>query len=152
MQITLKEYHQMAAVGVLIPDDRVELLDGCLDPSRKKTPPRVYSKCCLQELLIPLVEPEWHVGIYAPVTMDTSEPEPDITVIDGAIDRYGSRHPSPSEIGLTIEVEDGDWPQLDPKVAVYARGGLTPLWVVRLRENRVDVYTEPVTGDGGGAY
>jgi Uma2 family endonuclease len=74
-----------------------------------------------------------------PITLGTApglggqEPEPDVTVAEGARQRYGTHHPEPSEIRLLVEVSDSSV-AIDRtfKSTLYAAAGIERYWIVNL--------------------
>jgi hypothetical protein len=53
-----------------------------------------------------------------------------------------SRHPSPADIGLVIEVSDSTLPgDRDDKGRIYAAAGLACYWIVNLINRQIEVYS-----------
>ena len=75
---------------------------------------------------------------------DSSEPEPDVTLLEWKDDFYASGHPGPQDVLLVIEVADStvDFDR-NQKLQLYARAGITEVWIVNLQDRRVETYTEP---------
>ena len=48
----------------------------------------------------------WYVESPSPVTLATSEPEPDVAVVRGSDQDYIDRHPGPADVVLVVEVSD----------------------------------------------
>jgi len=89
-----------------------------------------------------------HVRIQQPVTLEESEPEPDIAVVRGAIRDYTNRHPAGLDVGLVIEVADTSL-QMDreQKRPIYAQAGIDEYWVVNLNDNTIEVFRDPQQGN-----
>ncbi len=78
---TVEEYHRMIEAGILNEDDNIELLDGRIFEMSPQTPLHAgttqRSDRYLQHLLRDLAE----IRVQLPITLATSEPEPDIAVV-----------------------------------------------------------------------
>ena len=66
----------------------------------------------------------------APEDNPTSEPEPDITILNRPAGQLG-RNPGPGDIVLIVEVSDTTLDHdLGPKARLYARAGIQEYWVI----------------------
>lgn len=143
-RLSVDQYHAMAEAGVFANDERVELLEGLLVRKMTKNPPHVTALKRLRKLLSALLAENWHIATQDPISLDTSEPEPDLTVVRGTEDDYSERHPRPSDCGLVVEVTDATLrtDRIDKKL-LYARNGIIEYWIVNLIEDQIELYTEP---------
>lgn len=143
-RLSVEQYHRMIDLGVLGPEDRVELIEGELISRMSKSPPHSAAMTRLQRRLSPLV-PGGHVVRWQdPVTLNASEPEPDAAIVRASPDDYATRHPSASEILLLVEVADTSLEvDLGLKLGVYARAGVPHYWVLNLRDRRLEVFASP---------
>jgi Uma2 family endonuclease len=98
-------------------------------------------KCDLK--LSSLVPTEWHVQNQEPITLDTSEPEPDVTVVRGKLDDFNERHPGPGEIALVVEVSDTTLITDRFKAEIYSAAGIPVYWIINLPERTIEVYSKP---------
>lgn len=79
----------------------------------------------------------------APEDNPTSEPEPDITLLNRPADQLG-RNPMPEDIVLVIEVSNTTLDHdLGAKAQLYARAGIPEYWVVDLKGRRIHQHREP---------
>lgn len=143
-RLTVEQYHEMANAGILTSDDRVELLEGFLVPRMTVHPPHATCVDMLRRELDAIVPDGWFVGSQRPITTESSEPEPDGAIIRGKLSDYASRHPSPADVALVVEVAD-DSLQRDRtfKHRLYARAGIPVYWIVNLNDRQVEVFTQP---------
>ncbi|MBY0521865.1 MAG: Uma2 family endonuclease [Gemmataceae bacterium] len=143
-RLSVEQYHQMIQAGILTEDDPVELLEGWLVIKMPINPPHTLATEQLRDLLPPLLPPGWFVNSQAPVTTDTSEPEPDALVVRGHRRQYTDRNPGPEDAAIVIEVADSSlrrdrgW-----KKRLYARVRVPVYWIVNLVDRQVEIYTEP---------
>ena len=145
--ITVEQYHQMIDAGILSSEDRVELLDGCLVKKMPNNPEHVFPIVTFVELLPTLLPKGWHIRCQLPITLDASEPEPDIAVVRGTRREYTARHPYPEDIGLVIEVANESL-QSDRKrkSMIYAEANIPEYWIVNVKAVAVEVYSKPTNG------
>jgi Uma2 family endonuclease len=149
---SVAEYHKMIRAGILGEEDNVELLQGYVVLKMARNPPHDSRLQFLHRLLISLLPPGWDIRGQSAITLNTSEPEPDLAVVRGTSLDYDSHHPGPSEIGLVIEIADSSL-QLDrdDKGPIYAEAGLREYWIVNIPDRQIEVYTDP-TGAGATAH
>ena len=133
----------MIDAGVFIEDGRFELLDGEIVPKMSKNPPHSIVTRKLDRRLIRLTADGWHVRNQEPVTLSTSEPEPDLAVVRGTEDDYAGGHPQPADIALLIEVADNSVRQDRRKRRIYAAAAVREYWIVNIPAGVFERYTEP---------
>ena len=143
-RLTVEQYHEMARWGILSEDDAVELLDGWLVSKVTKNPPHTVVTLLVRDALARLLPVDWFVSSEQPITIDVSEPEPDIMVVRGRPQEYFERHPSPSDVALVVEVSDETLRRDQTiKRRIYARAGIAVYWIANLVEHKIEVYTQP---------
>jgi Uma2 family endonuclease len=140
---TVDEYYEMARVGILKPDERVELLDGEIVAMRPIGSPHAW---CVKRLTRAFYgfEDRFIVSVQDPLRLnDRSEPEPDLVLLQ--LDTPQDRHPGPADTLLVIEVADSSI-RVDRrrKLPMYARAGIPEYWIVDLNTDRIEVYRDPV--------
>jgi Uma2 family endonuclease len=143
-RLSVKQYHAMARAGSLDEDDPVELLEGLLVDKLTKKPPHTYTSQQTRLALEGIIPPDWFINSQEPITLDTSEPEPDVTIVRGDRRDYLKRHPGPQDVALVVEVADATIKRdRGTKKRIYARAGIPVYWVINLLEQRIEVYTNP---------
>src|SRR5215210_6909803 len=99
---TVDEYYEMARVGILKPEERVELLDGEIVPMNPIGSPHAWCVKRLTEAFAPLIG-RIRLSIRDPLRLDNrAEPEPDLVIIRPGTSE--DRHPGPADALLVIEV------------------------------------------------
>ncbi|MBX9679328.1 MAG: Uma2 family endonuclease [Gemmataceae bacterium] len=152
-RFTVDEYHRMAAEGILKAEDRVELLEGVLVKKMTHNPPHEYVILKLDDLLSEVLPKGWRRKSQSPITLDSSEPEPDLCIFRGDLQAFRNRHPIPSEIGLVIEVADTSVARdRNVKTRIYGRAGIVAYWLINLPARRVEVFSEPSPAPEGPGY
>src|SRR5947208_3146712 len=92
-RLTVAEYHQLGEEGML--EEDVELLEGLVVKKMSKNPRHVSVAYRLRQLLEKLLPPDLLLRIQDPVTLSTSEPEPDLVAVRGTQKEFEQRHPGP---------------------------------------------------------
>ncbi len=143
-RFTVAEYYAMADAGILGPGERVELLDGEIVVMAPIGNRHAFCVDWLTRFLILALGERAIARIQNPVRLnDSSEPEPDITLLSWKDDFYASAHPGPQDVLLLIEVADSTVDSdHDEKLPLYARAGIPEVWIVNLRDRRIEAYAE----------
>ncbi|OUL37837.1 hypothetical protein BV372_00325 [Nostoc sp. T09] len=141
---TVEEYHRMIDVGILTPDDKVELLDGRIIQMSPQTPPHAATTQRIDRYLQNIVRDRAEIRVQLPITLSTSEPEPDIAVVRIDPAAYGDHHPTSSEILLLIEVSYSTFDiDFNEKALIYARAGIGDYWILNILECQVYILRHP---------
>jgi hypothetical protein len=146
-RFTVDEYHQFGDAGILTPESRVELIDGWIVEKPVQKPPHAIALTRLQKRLPKVVPTEFEIRTQLPITLPTSEPEPDAVVARGPEVRYDDSHPKPGDIAIVIEVSHASLAfDQGPKLLLYAAAKLPVYWIVNIPDQRVEVYSNPRIG------
>jgi Uma2 family endonuclease len=144
-RFTVADYHKMIDVGILHEDDRVELLNGEINQMSPLDPKHVAQVNRLNDLFSELLGRKVIISVQNPVALDDlSEPEPDLALLRRRSDYYASGHPSAADVLLLIEVANTS-AQYDrtEKLPRYAAAGMHELWIINLKRQTVEQYTQP---------
>lgn len=149
-RLSVDQYHRMIETGVLSEDDQVELIDGLILEMSPIGTEHCYVVQQLTQLLWGPTFGKWVVFPQLPVTLATSEPEPDISVARGTNENYRHRRPGPGDILLIIEVADTSL-EKDRlvKSPAYAAAGVPEYWIVNLLDRQVEVRRAPSLVEAG---
>jgi Uma2 family endonuclease len=142
-RFSVDEYRRMGETGVLTENDQVELLEGWIVPKMNHNPRHDATVDQGDELISERLPSPWRVRVQSAITLEDSEPEPDLAVVVGPAMRYRRRHPGPADIALLVEVSDTTLARDRIKRRIYARAGVPVYWIVNLLESVVECYTEP---------
>lgn len=143
-RFTVDDYHKMAEVGILSPDDRVELIDGEI---LRMSPIGSRHADCVNRLLA-IVYDQVHrdaiVSIQNPIILnDGYEPDPDVAVLRRRNQSYADHHPSPEDVFLVIEVSDLSLEfDLAKKIPEYGRSGVSEAWVIDLHGDSIQRHSD----------
>jgi Uma2 family endonuclease len=145
VRLSVKQYHRMIDAEILLEGDPIELLEGLLVTKMPKKPShRVVNRAILRNLEACVPEDTHYVDAQEPITADSSEPEPDISVVRGQPQEFLHRHPKAAELAMVSEISDTT---LDRdrgiKKRIYARENIPIYWIVNLVDMAIEVYTNP---------
>ncbi|MEM7373566.1 MAG: Uma2 family endonuclease [Bacteroidota bacterium] len=143
--ITVSEYYRMAEVGILKENEQVELLNGELI---RLSPIGSRHAMCVNKitrLFSNILPSEVFVAVQNPVYLNSlTEPEPDIAIVRGPLDRYADHHPCPEDVLLLIEVADSTYRKdREIKLPLYAKNGIQESWIIHMEREEIEVYHSP---------
>jgi Uma2 family endonuclease len=147
-RITVDQYYRMAEVGLLAPDERVELIDGVIIDMAPIGSRHAGTVRQLGEVLATALGTRAILSAQSPIRFGAaSEPQPDLAVLRRRQDYYKAAHPSAEDTLLIVEVSDTSARyDLQVKVPLYARHRIPEVWVVDLTEELLYVYRRPTAG------
>lgn len=142
-RFTLQQYHAMIESGILGEQCSVELIRGEL--VQKMVIGNRHAACVksLNRLLSAKLSDSELVSIQDPISIQDSEPEPDVAVLVFCDDLYASRRPAPADVRLLIEVADTSLAyDRDVKMPLYAEAGIVEYWIVNLMNDTIEVHRD----------
>jgi len=148
-RITVDEYHRMAAVGLIAPDARVELVDGEIIDMAPIGNEHNGVVDQLNRLCVYAAGDEAIVRVQGSVQLGRmSEPEPDLVLLRPRADFYRSEPAAGADMLLVIEVSDSSLRyDREVKVPLYARHGVPESWILDLQNDRLLVCGELSAGE-----
>jgi len=138
-RLSVENYHQLNEAGLLHTD--VELLDGYLIQKMSKSPLHTFVCQWLVEALRQMLPEGFVIRQEQPITTETSEPEPDVSVVRGASQDFRERHPQTAELVIEVAIHTEEIDRR--KAALYAEAGVREFWLVEPRARRVTVFRSP---------
>jgi Uma2 family endonuclease len=152
-RFTVAQYRRMVELGILGPDDKVELLEGYVVLKMSRNPPHDSTIQRILRTLYRLIPPEWDVRIQMAIELSDSKPEPDFAIVKGDHATYKARHPSPDDIGLVVEVANTSLDRdIEEKMRIYSRSNIIAYWVIDVTNSAVHVFTQPSGPTAAPAY
>ncbi|WP_353260069.1 Uma2 family endonuclease, partial [Prochlorothrix hollandica] len=151
--LTLDQYQAMVRSQILTEADALEFLDGFLIPKMIKNPPHRLSTGLLQDVLLAWLPPGFHLNVQEPMTLVTSEPEPDLAVVRGQRRDYRDRHPGGAEVLLVVEVADATLARdRGLKQRLYSAAAIPHYWILNLVDRQLECYSNPQSQAAGSSY
>ena len=144
-KFTVAEYYRMAEVGILRPDERVELIEGEIILMPPIGPRHAGDVIRSIRLFSRLDDDRFVLQIQNPLHLaEQSEPEPDVMLLRPRADDYTASHPTPANVLLVIEVADSslDYDRA-VKAHIYGRAGVPETLVLNLPEDCIEGFDQP---------
>jgi Uma2 family endonuclease len=143
-RLSTDDYHRLIESGAFDEFPSCELIDGLLVRKDMKSPEHENAIAWLLRWVMFGVDPDhFEVRVGAALTLDGSEPEPDLMVIS----RTAPRPYHPSTATLAVEVSVSSLRRdLNRKAALYAQAGVEEYWVFDVGGRRVVVHRTPRAG------
>ena len=146
---TREEFHRAAQLGFFGPEERLELFDGEIIKKMGENPPHASAirrcRIALEQIFEPV---DAFLSVQSPIILaDDSEPEPDLAVVHGDVAAFDSRHPTPADLLLVVEVSDATLVfDRERKARRYAVAEIAEYWILNLPDRRLEAYRMPVNG------
>lgn len=143
---TTDEYLKMAELGILAPNEKLELIDG--EIYKKMSPvglPHYWCVNRLTKLFERTLGDKVFVSIQNPLWLDEhNAPEPDVVLLPMMNTHI---RPGAKDALLVVEVSDSTL-DIDRKLKLplYAKFEVAEVWLINLIEQCVEVYREPNNG------
>lgn len=141
---SVENYHRLFELGAVA--SNVELIRGAIVEKMPRSPLHASIVELLREHLELILPPSSFVRQEQPLTLEDSEPEPDLAVISGTRREFLTAHPSTAALILEVAVSSEGLDRL--KLELYAEAGVAECWLVLPEERVVERHTEPA----GSAY
>ncbi len=143
---TVYEYWRMGELGVLAPDEKLELIDG--EIFKKMSPvglPHIWCVMRLTKIFERVLGNKVFVSVQNPLRLDDyNEPEPDVVLFPLEV---MNRQPTARDALLVVEVSDSTLNiDRNVKLPLYARFDVVEVWIVNLSEKRLEAYREAKEG------
>lgn len=133
-RFTVEQYHRLGDLGLLTPEDRVELLEGWIVRKMNQRPVHGFIIRLLNEFFMRELPAGWICQCQLPITTDRSEPEPDLAILKGTHSDFRHKHPSGSDCRLVIEIADTSIEKDRAKARIYRDAGVQEYWIINVVE------------------
>jgi hypothetical protein len=143
--LTLDQYESIVDAGMLGEKDHVHLIDGFLVARKTQNDPDATADELCGRALSHVVPAGWHLRVGKPIRLPklASKPEPDRSVVRGAVRDYARRSPEPADIALVAEVSDTRLADDQKLAGVYGRAGIPFSWIINVVAGQVEDYSWP---------
>ena len=140
VRLSVKDYHWLSASGVI--PEKTELIEGIVLNKMTKSPLHAHLLRRLWEFFSNKLPAEHLLLKEDPLTLERSEPEPDIAVVKGRVEDFKTTHPNRAELIIEVAVSSLELDR--EKACIYAEAGIPEYWIVLPEQKKVEVYREPV--------
>ena len=145
--VTVAQYHRLIRDSYYTKDDHVELIQGMVI---EKIPRDPIHDNIIYKLYLRIIKrlPDGMIARnQSAITLEDSEPEPDIVVAIGDEDTFAEAHPGPADILLIIEVANSSMAfDSSLKFETYAASGIKSYAILNFAEKQLHLYTQPAEG------
>ena len=142
VRLSVESYERLVELGMM--DRRVELIRGILLQKLPKSPLHVFLTQRFHEHFYRRLPAGFLVGMYWPLRLEDSEPEPDVVIVRGEERDYDKAHPTTAALVVEVAVSSA---ALDRENAsLYAEAGVPEYWIVLGEERQIEVYRQPENG------
>ena len=144
LRFTVDDYYKMIEMGMIEDYEKAEIIDGEMVPKMTIGDKHAAVVNRLNRLLASLLPDPVLLSVQNPLRIsDFDEPEPDFVLADLTL-YDGNRHPRPEETLVVIEVADASLKNdRGVKLPLYAKAGISEVWIVNLRDDVVEMHLEP---------
>ncbi len=146
---SVSEYEALGQIGFFGHERRLELIEGEILEMTPIGPEHARSVRRLDALFNSRLADRAVTNVQNPLRLGhLSEPQPDLALLVPPMERYDRRHPAADDVLLLVEVADTTT-RFDRvvKAPLYARHGVTELWIVDVKAEVVEVHRDPSPED-----
>jgi Uma2 family endonuclease len=138
-RFTGRDVERMVEIGLIDPDERIELIHGQIIDMGKEGRPHWSARQRLISWVLRRLSVDIELAPDGPLRLaDEEEPEPDFYLYPAAMDVNDVRG---SDVLLLVEIADSSLENdRGVKAALYADFGVRECWIVSLAERRTEVY------------
>ena len=144
-KFTVEEYYRMADVGILQPDEKVELINGEIIVMSPMGNPHATGVRRLERVWHNAVGNAAIVSGQCPIRLgEYADLEPDVAILRYREDDYAGKPPGGEDVLLIIEVSETSLAyDRGTKADIYARFNIPETWVMNLPEDCIESFTGP---------
>ena len=144
-KFTVAEYYRMAEVGVLEPEERVELIEGVIVTMPPIGLRHAASVDISNEVLAQRAPGRFILRIQNPLRLsETMEVVPDVMLLRRRADYYATAAPGPADALLVMEVSDSSLAyDREVKIPLYARAGVPQTLIKNLPGDCIESFDQP---------
>lgn len=143
-RLRVEDYDKMIECGIFDEDEQIELWEGALVEMSPKGIKHRFVTTRTTDYFYKNLRNQAVIQVKDPIRLnDFSEPEPDIALIEPPLEKYDSRHPTPDDILLLMEIAETSVVKDRSKAASYARSGIRQYLLFNLNTDEIEDYREP---------
>ncbi|EXI88961.1 MAG: hypothetical protein AW12_01794 [Candidatus Accumulibacter sp. BA-94] len=143
-RLSVNDFHRMGEAGILLPESRVELIEGEIVDMAPIGSKHAFVLNRLAQFFAAAAGDRYLVSVQNPLCLDQhSEPQPDIVLLRP--DNYMERLPGAIDALLVVEVAHSSVHfDRGVKLPLYARHGIPEVWLLDLMGGELLICREPV--------
>jgi Uma2 family endonuclease len=141
--LSVEAYHALGDAGFL--PKNTELLYGVVYRKMPKSPIHQVIIARLMRALANVDQQRSWLRAEGPITCIDSEPEPDVSIVDGSEEDYKRAHPRTAKFVAEVCVTSHEYDRT--KLRAYAVANVKEVWLALWPEKQIEVYRSPVNGE-----
>ena len=147
-RISAEQFQKMGEIGIFLPGERVELIDGNMIDMAPINSFHCGAVCWLTQTFAEIALGKAIVHIQNALRLSPIiEVYPDLALLKPRSDFYRTAHPGPDDVLLVVEVADTSSAyDRGIKAELYARHGIAEYWIVDIPARSVRFHRAPVDG------
>jgi Uma2 family endonuclease len=148
-RFSVEEFYRLGELGIIRPEERVELLEGIITMVPPIGEPHATSCDLIYRTFLKILPPGLDVSNGREVKFVDSVPIPDGLVLRGSVRDFAVKKAHANDIALVVEVADS--PLVKDRglmQRIYATSGIPEYWIVNLPERKLEVYRRPAPATG----
>lgn len=138
--VSVQDYHKLIELEIV--PIKTELIEGVIIKKMTKGEEHLYYSDVFYEFLREAKPSGTIIRKEAPIILKNSEPEPDISILNGTLKDY--RYQKPTTAILVVEISKTSLSYDKSKLALYAEAGVENYWIVDIKNKLVEIYTQAV--------
>lgn len=131
LRLDVDQYHRLCSSGIV--PERTELLEGFVVEKMGRSPLHTWTVAFLEDWFRNNLQDGLLLRVEQPLTLGSSEPEPDLAIVTGHRDDFRLCHPQHAEVVVEVAVTTAELDRA--KSRIYAESGI-PLYVLVLPEQK----------------
>lgn len=140
---TRAQYERMIEAGVFDEDDRVQLIEGEIVTMSPQGSRHAVGIRLVHQALRAAYADDYLVDVQLPLALGaSSEPEPDVAVVEGDPRDYIGTHPRTALLVVEVAESSAAFDRTR-KQALYAQHGIEVFWLLDLEVDHLEVYRRP---------
>lgn len=140
--ITVNQYHKLYDSGLI--SENVELITGVIIEKMPKSPLHTSIVEFLCDFFREVLSKDYRIRQEQPLTLEDSEPEPDILIVKAQPFSFVESHPKTGllvvEVSISSRVLDVE------KKEIYANANICEYWIISPEKNQIEVFSNLKNG------
>ena len=142
LRLDVEQYHRLCSSGIV--PERTELLEGVVVEKMGKSPLHTWTVAFLEDWFRNNVRDGLLLRVEQPLTLGTSEPEPDLAIVAGHRDDFRRCHPQHAEVVVEVAVTTAELDRA--KSRIYGEASIPTYFLVLPEQKQVILFRDVSDG------
>lgn len=138
LRLDVEQYHRLCSSGIV--PERTELLEGVVVEKMGKSPLHTWTVAFLEDWFRKNLRDGLLLRVEQPLTLGSSEPEPDLAVVMGHRDDFRLCHPQHAQAVIEVAVTTAELDRA--KARIYAEADISFYLLVLPEQKQIVLFTE----------